>query len=286
MHEKGRNELKRTRLRAGLVQMKAGPDKAENFQKIQLLAQRAKEEGVELLVLPEVCTYRTLPKEELLGAEPFEGETVGFFRQLASQLGLAVLAGSFLEQPADDADPRAYNTSVLLDDHGEVVGCYRKIHLFDVRLPDGRETLESKTRRPGDRPVVLEWAGIKFGLSVCYDLRFPELYRALVLQGAQVIFVPSCFTMLTGKDHWEVLLRARAVENQVFVLAPNQIGAFDGMVPAYGRSLVADPWGNVLAKAPDCETLITATLELDLLNEVRSKMPVLEHIRLLPAPGH
>ena len=280
MHEKGRNNLTRTRLCIGLVQMSAGPDKTENFQKIQWIAQRAKEEKVELLVLPEVSTYRVPPKEELLGAEPFEGETVGFFRKMARELGIAVLSGSFLERPADGSDSRAYNTSVLLDEHGDVVGCYRKIHLFDVRLPDGREIYESKTRRSGDRAVVLEWAGIKFGLSICYDLRFPELYRALVMQGAQVLFVPSCFTMITGKDHWEVLLRARAIENQAFVLAPNQIGARSGMVPAYGRSLAVDPWGNILAQAPDRETLVSATLELDLLDEVRSQMPVLEHIRL------
>lgn len=266
-------------LKIALIQIKAGPDKEENLRKIRTFAFKAKEERVELLVLPEVCTYRALPKDELKGAEPLYGETIAFFKELAGGLGIAILLGSFLERP-DDSDPRAYNTSVFFAEDGEILGIYRKIHLFDVRLPDGRESFESKTRRPGREPVVVTWKGVGFGLSVCYDLRFPELYRILTLKGAQVILVPSCFTMLTGKDHWEVLLRARAIENQVFVLAPNQIGAFGGMVPSYGRSLAVDPWGNVLVKAPDKEALVTLGLDFDDLFGIRSRMPVLDHIRL------
>jgi len=167
-----------------------------------------------------------------------------------------------------------------MTEEGDIIARYRKIHLFDVNVPGERPILESKTRKPGDNIVVALWHGIMLGFSVCYDIRFPELYRSLALKGSKVIFVPSSFTMTTGKDHWKVLLRARAIENQVYVVAPNQIGGSDGLINAYGRSMIVDPWGNVLATAMDKETIITTTLDVDFLDDVRRNMPVLKHVKL------
>jgi predicted amidohydrolase len=173
-----------------------------------------------------------------------------------------------------------YQTAVLLDSRGGIVGSYRKIHLFDVVLDDGSVFAESRTTVPGNSPVVLSTPWARLGLSICYDVRFPELYRHLVDEGAEVMFVPSAFAMQTGRDHWHVLLRARALENLCYVAAPAQVGAHDATRRSYGHSLVVDPWGQIIAEASDRPSVVVAELDLEYLRERRRQLPCLSHRRL------
>ena len=170
------------------------------------------------------------------------------------------------------------NTTAFFDPNGEIVGLYRKIHLFDVKVSNGPEMLESKTKIPGDEIVVCETEFAKVGLTICYDMRFPELYRILTLLGAKIIFVPSEYTLYTGKDHWEAVLRARAIENQVFIVAPAQIG-IKPLFQCYGRSVIIDPWGTVISKAPDVEIAIVSDIDFDYLERVRDQIPCLRNRR-------
>src|SRR5207248_10746094 len=196
---------------------------------------------------------------------------------IARELGIELVAGSIVERV--EGQTKTSNTSVHIGPDGELRGVYRKIHMFDVEV-DGVSYAESELEQPGDEVVVSELAdGVGLGMSVCYDLRFPELYRELALRGAEVIAVPSAFTLATTRDHWEILLRARAIEDQCFVIAANQIGAHPPGNRSGGRSLIVDPWGVVLATAPDEETAIVAELDFDKQREIRSRLPVLEHRR-------
>jgi predicted amidohydrolase len=197
-------------------------------------------------------------------------------RGWARELGIELVAGSIAER-ADDGE-KVFNTSVLIDPGGETAAVYRKIHLFDVEV-GGTSYRESDAERPGDQIVTAPAAGVELGLSVCYDLRFPELYRILAVRGARVLTVPSAFTTVTGRDHWEVLLRARAIENQAFVVAPNQFGDAPPHYSSYGRSAIVDPWGVVLASAPDRECVIAADLDLDQQERTRESLPSLANRR-------
>jgi predicted amidohydrolase len=197
---------------------------------------------------------------------------------LARELGIFLCMGSILESATDDARP--YNTSCLLDPAGESIARYRKIHLFDVALPGRVAVEESATRSPGDATVVVPTPLATLGCSVCYDLRFPELYRALARDGAEVLLVPSAFTFPTGAAHWDVLCRARAVENQCFLLAANQVGPSPHGHRDYGNSLIVDPWGTVLARAGDDEGIAVAELDGAVLARVRRELPALAHRRL------
>jgi predicted amidohydrolase len=199
--------------------------------------------------------------------------------RLARESGLYILAGSFLEEIPENA--KVYNTSLLFNPDGTVGSCYRKIHLFDVDIEMGVSARESATRQAGDAPVVAETELCPIGLTVCYDVRFPELYRGLARRGAQVILVPSAFTALTGEAHWEVLLRARAIENQVYIIAPNQIGKNPKSFATYGNSMIVDPWGRVIARASDAAGIIYAEIDLDYLARVRKELPALTHCKLL-----
>src|SRR5437763_17136347 len=204
-------------------------------------------------------------------AEPLDGESIGVALAAARELGIDLVAGSILKRvPGQD---KRSNTSVHVGPDGELQAVYRKIHMFDVEV-DGVVYAESEHEEPGSEIVVTELAGgTSLGMSVCYDVRFPELYGVLSARGAEVLAVPSAFTLATTRDHWEVLLRARAIENQCFVIAPNQVGAYLPGHRSGGRSMIVDPWGLVLASAPDRETVIVADLELDNVGEVRSKLP-------------
>ena len=202
---------------------------------------------------------------------------IAWAREVAGELGIDLLAGSMFERVA--GREKGANTSVHVGPDGEIRSVYRKIHLFDVEV-DGAVYGEASTYDAGDEIVVSELAGgTPVGLTVCFDLRFPELYRLLALRGAQVLTVPSAFTLPTTRDHWEILIRARAIENQCFVVAPNQIGEHPGGLRSGGRSLIVDPWGLVLAGAPDTETVIVADLDFELLRDVRQRIPALEHRR-------
>ena len=206
---------------AAAIQMSSTPDKEENFGTAERLIREAAGAGAELVALPELWSCHGLERAYRENAEPIPGPTTEFLGGLARELGIYVLGGSILEgQPSDT---KLHNTSTFFGPDGELSALYRKIHLFDVKAPD-REYLESKTIKAGEEIVTAKAGVVMLGLSVCYDVRFPELYRLLALRGAEVMTVPAAFTLQTGKDHWELLLRARAVENQVFVIAPAQWG--------------------------------------------------------------
>jgi len=264
-------------MRVGAIQMNAGADPARNLERADQLVRDAAGQGAELIVLPEKWTVLGTRSDLLAGAQTLDGPAIGWARALAAELGVDLLAGSFYERTADS--PRGSNTSVHVGPDGNVHAVYRKIHLFDVEV-DGSRYAESETEDPGDEVVLSALSdGTMLGLSICYDLRFPELYRMLTVRGAKVIAVPSAFTLATTRDHWETLVRARAIENQCFMIAANQIGEHAGGFRCGGRSLIVDPWGTVLAGAPDVETAIVTELDLARVDDVRGRLPALEHRR-------
>lgn len=256
------------------IQMSSTPDKGENFETAEALIRSSVAAGAELVALPELWSCHGLGKVYRENAEPVPGPTTDFLGGLARELGVYVLGGSILEEGPE----RMHNTSILLDPAGELASVYRKVHLFDVKAPD-REYLESLSIAPGGEVVTAEAGPATLGLSVCYDVRFPELYRLLALDGAEVLTVPAAFTLQTGKDHWELLLRARAVENQAYVVAPAQWGQKADGRWTYGRSMVVDPWGTVLATCPDRDGYALAEMDLGYLERFRAEFPALANRR-------
>jgi predicted amidohydrolase len=262
-------------LRVACVQLTSGPDKAANLVKAERLVARAAATGADVVALPE--KWNAIGDAELLhaAAETLEeGESVAAMAEWARTHGITLVGGSISERR--EGRGKLSNTSVAFGPDGAVLGVYRKIHLFDVEV-GGYVYRESEAEEPGDEPVVVRGEGWPIGLTVCYDVRFPELYRILALEGAELVSVPAHFTTPTGKDHWHVLLRARAIENQYYVAAPAQVGETLPSRPSYGRSLIVDPWGIVLAQAPDEETVISAELDRARLREVREKLPSLKN---------
>jgi predicted amidohydrolase len=264
-------------VRAGAIQLNATGDVDRNLERADRLVRHAAALGAELVVLPEKWTVLGTRQQMDAGAQSLDGPAITWAREIAGELGLDLLAGSILERVPDQL--KRSNTSVHIGPDGQLKAVYRKIHLFDVEL-DGVVYADSETEQAGSEIVVSETAeAVGLGMSVCYDLRFPELYRILALRGAQVIAVPSAFTLPTTRDHWEVLVRARAIENQCFMVAPNQIGSHPGGTRSGGRSLIVDPWGLVLASAADAETAIVADLDLDALSSIRRRLPSLARRR-------
>jgi len=263
---------------AAAVQLLASDDKTANLQEAEHWLRQAAAAGARVVVLPEVFIWRGNKKIESEFAEAISGPTATKLAQLARELKVYLLAGSILEAIPDSR--KAYNTSLLFDPSGQLIASYRKIHLFDVDLANGVSLRESESRAHGADVVVAQTELASMGLSVCYDLRFPELYRGLADRGAQVIFVPSAFTAFTGAAHWETLLRARAIENQVFIVAADQFGKSAKSFECYGHSMIIDPWGTILAELPDGPGVITAELDLDQLTKVRAELPALQHRRL------
>lgn len=264
---------------AAVVQVQGTPDLAANEAVARDLTARAAADGARLVVLPENWFFIGPLAEKARHAEPLDGPRVGRMRDHAARLGVHLLLGSVAEASADPA--RCYNTSVLVGPAGEVIATYRKVHLFDVDIPDGAVFQESATVLPGDGGVtVAETPLARIGLSVCYDLRFPELYRRLIDGGAQVLAVPSAFTQFTGKDHWEVLLRARAIENTCWVIAANHSGPHGGGRASYGHSMIVDPWGTVVAVCSDGPGYALARVDLGYQGKVRAQLPSLSHRRL------
>ncbi|HXG51475.1 MAG TPA: carbon-nitrogen hydrolase family protein [candidate division Zixibacteria bacterium] len=267
------------RFRAAAVQMLAGDDKAANLREAERWVRRAAAEGARLVALPEVFNWRGERRREREAAEPIPGPTSSAMGSLARELKIFLLAGSLLEAiPGSD---KAYNSSLLFGPSGELLARYRKIHLFDVDLARGVSVRESDTRAFGETPVVARTESGVLGLTICYDLRFPELYRRLAADGAEVICVPSAFTAYTGRAHWEVLLRARAIENQVYVIAPDQFGKSPKSFETHGHSMIVDPWGRVLAELPDGPGAVVAEIDLSLLAQIRAELPALAHRRIL-----
>ena len=264
------------RLPVAIVQLNATDDVAANIATAVALADEAAAGGARLVALPESLHYRGADDGYPLSARPIPGPHTEPFAAVARRRGAWILVGSTAERSEDPQRP--YNTSALIAPDGSIAALYRKIHLFDIAIDDGPVDTESARVSPGDRVVTADVDGLTFGLSICYDLRFPELYRALALAGAQVLTVPSNFTERTGRDHWEVLLRARAIENGAYVLAPAQIGGPPGL-PAYGHAMVVDPWGTVVAQAADAVGIVRADIETDRVAAVRRQIPVLANRR-------
>ena len=264
-------------MRVAVCQLNSRDDRDANLAAARKLLQQAAEAGARLAVLPEYVDYLG-PATTLPAPEPVDGEFGQFFAHAARSLGIWVLAGSFHEAGPDRE--RTYNTSLLFDPTGELAAAYRKIHLYDVEIPGRVSYQESAHVAPGTETVTADLDGLSLGMSVCYDLRFPELYRRLSDAGAQLIAVPAAFMLHTGRDHWEVLLRARAIENQCYVVAAAQIGDHEPRRTCYGRSMVIDPWGTVLAQAPDTVGVTIADLDLDRLTTIRAELPSLANRRL------
>ena len=262
------------------VQMASGPDRTRNLDVATRWVRLAAERGATLVGLPENVAWMGSEKDRPSAAERLDGPTLSRFAELARTLSIHLLAGSVLEAGAPGG--RLYNTSVLLGPDGERRAVYRKIHLFDAEVGDGATYRESDVVASGDGPVTADTPFGIVGLSICYDLRFPELYRALSAAGAVLLTVPSAFTLMTGKDHWEVLLRARAIENQSYVLAPAQGGRHTDQRITYGHAMVVDPWGLVVARASDGEGIALAELDPELVARVRRNLPALKHRRLGP----
>jgi predicted amidohydrolase len=264
-------------LRVALVQLEARDDVDDNIARAAALAGEAAD-GADLVVLPEYVQYRGSEGGYRASARPIPGPTTAPFEAVAREHGTWILAGSHAEASADPLRPS--NTAVLIDRGGRIAATYRKLHLFDVAVDDGPADTESARVTPGDRAVVADVDGIGLGLSICYDLRFPELYRALSLAGAGVLAVPAVFTERTGRDHWEVLIRARAIENGAWVIAAAGCGAGGpGAIPAWGHSMVVDPWGRIVAEAGMDEGIVRAELDLDAVVAARRQIPVLANRR-------
>ena len=255
-----------------VAQMDSQNDKGENMRTACRLIDEAASQGAKLVSFPEVMNLSGENVGEGGGHEPIPGYTTQLLMEKAKEHGIYIHSGSFMEKIPEEE--RAYNTSVLIDPEGQIIAHYRKLHTFDVTLPDGTVCDESARVRPGDRIVTVDTALGKMGLSVCYDIRFPELYRLMALEGAQILFAPASFTMPTGKDHWETILRTRAIENGCYLVAADQIGQ-KVRFTAYGNSMVVDPWGTVIARSSDKVGLIYADIDLDYLDAVRAKIPSL-----------
>lgn len=281
-------------MRVAVVQLSSQDVVGDNLAEVRAQVAAAAAQGAGLVALPENFAFMGEEADKRALAEPVavgeagssEGPIVGTLRELARAHGVTLVAGGMPER-SDDPE-RPFNTSVLVDPSGRVAARYRKIHLFDVDLADGTRLLESGATAAGSEPVVADVPGVRapdggpvrVGLSICYDVRFPELYRRLVDDGARILTVPAAFTVTTGKDHWHVLLRARAIESQAFVLAPAQHGRHPRGRSTYGKSLVVDPWGDVLAQAREGVGVAVVDLDLAAQDRVRATLPSLRHRRL------
>jgi predicted amidohydrolase len=268
---------------AAAVQLSSQADVRENLARAEQWIAEAAGAGARLVVLPENFAFMGEEADKLRIAErltrPF-GPIGSAVARAAQRAGIFVVAGGMPEKSDDEARP--YNTSALFSPEGELLARYRKVHLFDVDLPDGTKLQESRATcagSPGDLSVV-DVLGLRLGMSICYDLRFPELYRSLESKGARVVTVPAAFTLTTGKDHWHVLLRARAIENQIFVIAPAQTGKHPKGRQTYGKSLIVDPWGDVVAQAGEGEGFALARLDPEYQERVRRALPTLSHKKL------
>lgn len=273
-----------TKLNSGLgnkfivaaVQLCSNEDKGRNLKLIDRFIDYAVEDGAEVIVLPEMFNCCGHTKVMVENAEDIPGRTINFLSDKARSMKIYLVCGSIFERVENN---KVYNTSVIVGRSGEILAKYSKIHLFDVDIQGKLRYKESENVVAGQKIVIADMGNVDVGLSICYDLRFCELYRSLALEGAKIIFIPSAFTSTTGEYHWEPLIKARAIENQVFMVAANQIGTSPNNITCYGKSMIVDPWGRVLAKAKDDENVITAVVDLDLLKEIRTEIPLFEHRR-------
>lgn len=262
-----------TPLNVAVLQMNSGSDKNANIAAALELIDRAAAAGARLAVLPEVWTYLGPDEGNRPHADSVPGRVTDLLADRARRHGMYVHGGSFLETRQDE--PGLSNTSLVFNPDGDIIARYSKIHMFDVVLDGDAKYMESATVTPGDEIVTVDIDGMPVGLAICYDLRFPELFRILALRGARTIILPAAFTMTTGKDHWEILIRARAIENEVFFVACGQWGVHPPGNWCYGRSMIVDPWGTVLATAQDGVGFAQATLNDERVSAVRRQIPSL-----------
>jgi predicted amidohydrolase len=264
-------------LRVAAVQLNSTADKAANMAAADRLTRAAAADGARLIVLPEKWSVLGADDDLRAGAEALDGPAISWSQSIARELSIDLVAGSIVE--GREGRERLANTSVHVDPRGEVRAVYRKLHMFDVEVA-GRAYRESAVTEPGEEVMLSATIdGVELGMSICYDLRFPELFGALAVRGARVVVLPSAFTLPTTRDHWEILVRARAIENEVFVIAANQVGPHPGGHHSGGCSMIVDPWGGVLARADDREGFVAADLDLDRQLEIRAQLPVLAHRR-------
>ncbi|HNV86647.1 MAG TPA: carbon-nitrogen hydrolase family protein [Candidatus Omnitrophota bacterium] len=268
--------MKRWTLKIACIQMNSGEDALKNCAKATAMIRNARKDGAELVCLPEVFNFRGAKKRIAANAESLSGRWIRSFRALAKEEKVSILLGSFLEK--SNRPDRFYNTSVLISKEGRLAAFYRKIHLFELAGSGSLKASEARYILPGREVKACRLSGIPFGFSICYDLRFPELFRKLSARGVCAIFVPSNFTDYTGRAHWEALLRARAIENQLYILAPAQSGKDPGTgMKSHGNSMIVSPWGDILARAGrDSEEIVFATLGSEIICEVRRKIPALK----------
>lgn len=260
------------------VQLCSKQDRDKNLAMAHALMVEAVQAGARLIALPENFSFIGDESEKVNAAEDLDtGPSVHFLKSFAAKHKVAIIGGSVPLKTANKS--KVTNTCLAFGPSGQITGRYDKLHLFDFHSEDANMITESRYVEPGNRIVTIDVFNLKMGLSICYDLRFPELYRMMALQGAGVLFVPAAFTAQTGKDHWEVLLRARAIENQCYVVAPAQIGRHNADRVSYGRTMIVDPWGQVLMKSQDKEGIIVCEIDLGFLDKVRKRLPALKHIR-------
>jgi len=270
-------KTKRSRWKVAAIQMISTDDRDRNMTAATRLARRAAAEGADLIAFPENFSYLRPEGSPIRVSDRLDGELVRGLENLARELDCYVLAGSIPERIPRSR--RVHNTSVLLAPDGRQLAVYRKIHLFDIKIRGRVSFLESRRVAPGDRPVVVDTPLGCLGLSICYDLRFPELYRQLALRGAEVVFAPSAFTSYTGRYHWMPLLRARAIENQCWVVAPAQVGRHGPGRRSHGHTAILDPWGTTVGVRERGAGVVTATIDLEKVRRVRAGLPALEHVR-------
>ncbi len=264
-------------LRVAAVQLNSTADQVANMAVADRLTRAAAADGATLIVLPEKWTAMGSEEDLRAGAETLDGAAIGWARAIARELSVELVAGSILERLT--GQPKLANTSVHVSPNGEISALYRKLHMFDVEV-SGHRYNESALEQPGEEIVLSQTAdGVELGLSICYDLRFPELYRILAVRGARIVALPAAFTLTTTRDHWRSLVRARAIENQVFMIAANQVGEHPAGQHSGGRSMIVDPWGVVLAQAPDGECHIVAELDLEHQRNIRTRLPSLANRR-------
>lgn len=263
-------------LKIAAIQLDSQDDKQENLRVAKEIITEAKADGASIVSLPEYFNFIGEAKDEKDNAEFEDGETTQFLSDLAKELNIYIHGGSILEK--EEGEDKLYNTTYNFNPNGDLIAKYRKVHLFDVTISDGPSFKESATIKAGNEIVTTNMNDINVGMAICYDLRFPEMFRLMALNGAEVLMLPADFTLFTGRDHWEVLLRARAIENQAYVVAAGQIGVGPGF-QSYGRSMIVDPWGTVIATAPDKVGYTSAAIDLDYIRNFRKEVPSLANRR-------
>ncbi|QZY56107.1 carbon-nitrogen hydrolase family protein [Crassaminicella profunda] len=263
------------RLKLGVCQMKVEDDLNKNIQHAEEMIRKAAENGSNLVVLPEMfnCPYEN--KYFPIFSEKYPGKTTNMLSDLAKELGIYIVGGSIPEKDKDVF----YNTSYVFDEHGNMIGKHRKVHLFDIDVEGGIKFKESDTLGYGEKVTVVDTKYCKIGVAICYDMRFPELMRLMALEGAQIIIVPAAFNMTTGPAHWEILLRARALDNQVYFIAASPCRNLDASYHAYGYSTIVDPWGKIVSQADEKECILYGEVDFEKIEKIRSELPLLKHRR-------